>query len=262
MKNRIDERFLRLRGQGRKAFVPYIMAGYPDTEATFNALKLFNDIGADVVELGVPFTDPVADGPVIQAAADEALKKGVTLKRVLKMVKKARRTIEIPIVLMTYYNPVYKMGLESFFMQAHEAGVDGLIVPDLLPDEADDFIKLARGYNISTIFLLAPTSTEKRAKLVVNKSTGFIYYVSITGITGAALKGLSQIKRAVKKLRSMTDKPVCVGFGVKTPSDARAIAEVSDGVIVGSSIVRTMAENPEKLKEYVISLRKAIDEVV
>lgn len=262
MKNRIERRFLELKAEGRKAFVPYIMAGYPDTDATFMALKLFNETGADVVELGVPFTDPVADGPVIQSAADEALRRGITLRKVLKIVKRARRTLDIPIVLMTYYNPVFKMGLEAFFDEARDCGVDGLIVPDLPPDEADDLIKLSRAHNISTIFLLAPTSTEKRIRTVVKNSTGFIYYVSITGITGAALRGVPEIKRAVKKLKEMTDKPVCVGFGVKTPSDAKAIAEVSDGVIVGSSIVKTMTEGPDKLRDYVISLRKAIDEVV
>ncbi len=262
MENRIERVFKQLRSEGRKAFVPYIMAGYPNLNATAWALKLLQDTGADIVELGVPFTDPVADGPVIQAAADEALKQGVTLKKVIQMVRHYRKEISLPIILMTYYNPVFKMGLEAFFKKAASAGVDGLIVPDLPPEEAGEFIATARKYHIATVFLLAPTSTKERIAHVVRASTGFIYYVSITGITGAKLAAIPAIKKALRGVRAYTEKPICVGFGVKTPEDARAIAEVADGVIVGSSIVKLMVDRPSALKSYLNSLREAIDEVV
>ncbi len=256
--NRIEEVFKRLKEKGKKAFIPYIMAGYPSEEDTFNALGLLEEIGADIVELGVPFTDPLADGPVIQAAASEALKNGITLKKVLGIVKKARRHHSIPIVLMTYYNPVFKYGLERFFVDAAKAGVDGMIVPDLPPDEADDFVALAKTHNIATIFLAAPTSTEDRIKLVCNKTTGFVYYVSITGITGSKLTITKEMQKMVSLIKRHTSKAVCIGFGVKKPSQAKEVAQIADGVIVGSSIVKMMASEPERLRKYLISLRKAI----
>jgi len=259
MENRIDKTFKTLRQTSQKAFIPYIMAGYPSIDATLDTLKLLQDIKADIVELGVPFTDPVADGPVIQKASDQALRNGITLSKVLKILKRARRHIKLPVVLMSYYNPIFKMGLERFFKLAKESEMDGIIIPDLPPDEAGQLISLARSSAIATIFLLAPTSTEQRIKKVVKTSTGFIYYVSITGITGAKLSSIESIKHSIQRVRNFTDKPICVGFGIKTAAEAKKIASIADGVIVGSSIVKKMENNPDTLREYLISLKEAIN---
>ncbi len=259
---RISEVFSVLRETGRRAFIPYTMAGEPSLEETPEILRLLQDSGADLIELGVPFTDPLADGPVIQAASERALRRGVTLRKILRMLRKARRTIEVPIVLMTYYNPVFKYGVERFVEDAKEARVEGVIIPDLPPDEAEGFIDVSRRFHLDTIFLLAPTSTEDRIALVAERSTGFIYYVSITGITGARLKGLRHTERMIKRIKGYTDKPVAVGFGVKRPQEARDVSRIADGVIVGSEIVRRLYEGDSGLKEYLISLRKAIDGMV
>ncbi len=256
--NRIEEHLSKLKAQGRKAFIPYIMAGYPDVKTTEKVFSMLQDVGADVVELGVPFTDPLADGPVIQEAASVALKNGLTLKRVLSLLKSLRRSYSLPVVLMTYYNPVYKYGLSRFFRDASKAGVDGLIVPDLPPDEADELIEYSRKYRMATIFLAAPTSTDDRIRLVTERSTGFVYYVSITGITGSKIQITREMEKMIKKIKSYTEVPVCVGFGVKKPQEAKRIAEIADGVIVGSSIVKQMTGDLRKLRKYLRELRKAI----
>ncbi len=260
--NRIEQRFLELKKEGKKAFIPYVMAGDPNLRKTEEVVRLFEECGADIVELGVPFTDPLADGPVIQAASERALKEGVTLKKVLALVRRLRRSVSLPIVLMTYFNPVFKLGVEAFVAEAAEAGVDGVIIPDLPPDEADEVIRLSRKFSLATVFLLAPTSTEDRIALVAERSEGFIYYVSITGITGSELKGLHQMRSMIKKIRNFTDKPIAVGFGVKRPEEAKGVAELADGVIVGSAIVKKLQEGDSTLREYLYSLRKAIDGVV
>ncbi|RMG72849.1 MAG: tryptophan synthase subunit alpha [Nitrospirae bacterium] len=256
--NRIEKHLKELISQGRKAFIPYIMAGYPDIETTVKVFAMLEDVGADVVELGVPFSDPLADGPVIQEAADGAIKNGVTLKRVLSLMKELRKSHRVPVVLMTYYNPVYKYGLSRFFRDASKAGVDGLIVPDLPPDEADELIEFSRRHHMATIFLAAPTSTDERIRLVAENSTGFVYYVSLTGITGSRLEITRQMERMIKKIKRYTHTPVCVGFGVKKPEQARRIADIADGVIVGSSIVKMMDGDLKSLKRYIESLRRAI----
>ncbi len=257
--NRIDKRFKDLKAQKKKAFIPYVMAGDPSLNATKNIVLMFEECGADIIELGVPFTDPLADGPTIQRAAERAQKKGVTLKKVVALVKELRRKTEIPVVLMTYYNPVFKYGDERFFNDAKKAGVDGVIIPDLPPDEADELIRFARKNDIATIFLLAPTSTSERIKKVAASSTGFIYYVSMTGITGTRLLIDSSIGKSIKDIHKITGKPVAVGFGVSNPAEARAVAGISDGVIVGSAIVKKAHEISEKqLKRFLLDLRKAI----
>jgi len=258
MLTRISERFKRLRQQGKKAFIPYVMAGDPSLERTREVVLLFEECGADIVELGVPFSDPLADGPTIQRAAERALKNAVTLKKVVSLVRDLRQTTQIPLILMTYFNPVFKYGTEEFIRDAASAGVDGMIIPDLPPDEAGDFIRLSRKAPLDTIFLLAPTSTEDRIKKVSKASSGFIYYVSITGITGASLLFDGSMDLLISNIRKFTDKPVAVGFGVSTPDDAAAIAKISDGVIVGSAIVKTLHEKPEGLKRFLLSLREAI----
>jgi len=255
---RIGRAFKRLKKDGGKAFIPYIMAGDPSFETTKETILMLEQCGADIVELGVPFSDPLADGPTIQRAAERALKNGVTLRKVIAFVEDIRSSTQIPLILMTYFNPVFKYGSERFIRDASDAGVDGLIIPDLPPDEAADFIKYARKANLDTIFLLAPTSTEDRIRIVAKASKGFLYYVSITGTTGSGLLFDGSMERLISEIKGHTDTPVAVGFGVSTPDDAAAVAKVADGVIVGSAIVKKLHETPDTLKDYVISLRQAI----
>jgi len=255
---RISKKFKRLKQQGKKAFIPYTMVGDPSLERTRDVVLLFEECGADIVELGVPFSDPLADGPTIQRASERALKNGVTLRKVLSFVKDLRQTTEIPLVLMTYFNPVFKYGIENFIKGAGGFGVDGVIIPDLPPDEAGGFIRLSRKSALDTIFLLAPTSTEDRIVKVTKASSGFIYYVSITGITGANLLLDGSMDLLISNIKKYTDKPIAVGFGVSTPEEASAIARISDGVIVGSAIVKRLYETPGELRSYLISLREAI----
>lgn len=255
-KTRIGKRFSKLAKAGGKAFIPYIMAGDPSLERTRELVLMLDRIGADVIELGVPFSDPLADGPVIQQAAERARKNGVVLRDVIALVKDVRADSNVPIVLMTYYNPVFKYGDERFVMDAVEAGVDGVIIPDLPPDEGAALIRLARKHGLDTIFLFAPTSTEGRRKIVARASSGFTYYVSIAGITGALLKLQEDAAEHIKQVRELSGGPVAVGFGVSTPEEAAAVSGIADGVIVGSAIVSRMGD--PALEEFVLSLRAAI----
>jgi tryptophan synthase alpha chain len=258
MLTRISETFKRLNQQRKKAFIPYMMAGDPSLEKTRDVVLLFEKCGADIVELGVPFSDPLADGPTIQRASERALKNGVTLRKVISLVKDLRQVTQIPLVLMTYFNLVFKYGTDAFIKDARSAGVDGMIIPDLPPDEAGDFIKLSRKAALDTIFLLAPTSTEDRIRKVTKAAKGFIYYVSITGTTGATLLLDGSMDLLISNIRKYTNKPIAVGFGVSTPEEAAAIARISDGVIVGSAIVKKLHKTPEELESYLVGLRKAI----
>jgi len=254
----IEKTFRELKKKGRKAFIPYIMAGEPSLEKTGEIIFMFEECGADIVELGVPFTDPLADGPVIQRASERALERGITLKGVLPFIKELRKRTLIPLVLMTYYNPVFKYGEEDFVKDARDAGVDGVIIPDLPPDEAGSFIKLSRKAFLDTVFLLAPTSTTERIKKVARASRGFIYYVSITGITGSRLLLDGSLESSILEIRKYTDKPIAVGFGVSSPEEAAVVSKASDGVIVGSAIVKRINESPDGLREYLFSLREMI----
>lgn len=257
--NRIEKTFRRLRGMNRRAFIPYIMAGDPSLEKTKELVFLLEESGADLIELGVPFTDPLADGPTIQRAAERALKGGVALKDVMALVKDLRPGSDIPLVLMTYYNPVFRYGEERFIKYAKDAGVDGVIIPDLPPEEAGGLLRLSRKADIAVIFLLAPTSTEDRIRKIAGASRGFIYYVSMTGITGSQLLLDGSIEKSVDHIRRITDKPVAIGFGVSTPEEATAVAGISDGVIVGSAIVKKINEDPEGLKSFIKQMREAIN---
>jgi len=256
--SRIEEAFRNLKVMNKKAFIPYIMAGDPSIERTRKIVRVLVKSGADVVELGVPFTDPLADGPMIQRAAERALKAGVTLKKVIRLVWELRKETGIPLILMTYYNPVFKYGLAKFVNDAVAAGVDGVIIPDLPPDEAADLMKPAKAAGLDTIFLIAPTSTRERMKKVAEASRGFIYYVSLTGITGSRISLDGSMDESIHVIRSLTDKPIAVGFGVSTPQDARTVAQIADGVIIGSAIVKKIHESPGDLETFLIELRAAI----
>jgi tryptophan synthase alpha chain len=256
--NRIDKTFKKLKETGRKAFIPYIMAGDPDLQKTMERVLMLEDCGADIVELGVPFSDPVADGPTIQRAAERALEAGASLRKMLAFMKDLRKCSQIPVIFMTYYNPIFKYGEETFVADASDAGVDGLIIPDLPPEEAATLIRCCRSRELDTIFLVAPTSTEERMKKILAASRGFIYYVSMTGITGTKLSPEEHFRNHVGKLREMTGKPVAIGFGISTPEDAVNMAAVADGVIVGSAIVKKFYEDPENARDFIQKLRAAI----
>jgi len=255
--SKITNTFNNIKKAGKKVLVPYIMAGDPTLNDTKRYAAELEESGADMIELGVPFTDPLADGPTIQRASERALAQGTTLRKVLNFVKDIRKDIKIPLILMTYYNPVFKFGIEAFVKEAVSAGDDGIIIPDLIPDEAEDIIVNAKTHGLDTIFLLAPTSTEDRIRKVAKASTGFIYYVSITGITGAKISIDNTMKDTLSKIKTITRKPVAVGFGISTPEQASAAAELADGIIVGSAIVRLISEGKD-IKSFVRALKDAI----
>jgi len=254
----ISQTFARLRREGGKAFIPYVMAGDPSIGRSREIVLLFEKCGADIVELGVPFSDPLADGPIIQRAAERSLRQGTSLRSVISFVREVRGATQIPIVLMTYFNPVFRYGPSDFIRDARGAGVDGVVIPDLPPEEATDFVRSARRLRLDTIFLLAPTSTEERIRKVVHYSSGFIYYVSITGITGAELLLDGSMERSIAQIRQRTTMPIAVGFGVSTPDEAAHVARLSDGVIVGSAIVKRLGDTRESLERYLTALRQAI----
>jgi tryptophan synthase alpha chain len=256
--SRIEKKFREVLGRQGKAFIPYIMAGDPNLGRTRELVGILEECGADIIELGVPFSDPLADGPTIQKAAQRALGEGVTMSRVIGLVGSLRESTQIPIVLMTYYNLIFRYGEESFVRDASAAGVDGIIVPDLPPDEAGVLLSHSKKAGFDIIFLVAPTSTGERIKKVAAMSRGFIYYVSITGITGSKLSVDPSIGSHIAKVRETGRKPVAVGFGISTPEEASQIARIADGVIVGSAIVKRVEDTDEELKRYLNSLRQAI----
>jgi len=244
MSNRIDRRFAALKEECRAALVTFVMAGDPDYERSLSILKALPGAGADVIELGMPFTDPMADGPAIQAAGLRALKSGQNMKRTLSLVREFRSADSAtPIVLMGYYNPIYVYGTDKFLADAKSAGVDGLIVVDLPPEEDQELCLPAREAGLNFIRLATPTTDDKRLPVVLRNASGFLYYVSITGITGAATPDSSKVAQAVARIKRHTKLPVCVGFGVRTAEQARAIARHADGVVVGSALVEAVRTN-------------------
>lgn len=261
---KLDRTFAQLRQCGEKALITYVMAGDPSLQDTEQLVVELEQAGADIIELGVPFSDPIADGPVIQLAAERALRSGTSLRTILSMVAGLRARTKIPLVLMAYYNSIYAFGPERFCQEAAQAGIDGLIMPDMPPDEAGPLKGPAAAAGLPLIFLLAPTSTAERRTFVARQSQGFVYYVSLTGITGAKLLNLADVGKNVEKIRKVTKLPVAVGFGVATPEDAAKVATIADGVIVGSAIVKQIAahrEAPDMVKhvaEFVRSLKTAM----
>lgn len=239
---RIDAKFAELKAQGRKAFVAYVMAGDPNYETSLKLVKGLPGAGVDIIELGLPFTDPMADGSTIQLAGQRALEGGMTLDKTLQIARELRKDDNTtPIVMMGYYNPIYSRGVETFLKQAKEAGIDGLIIVDLPPEEDVELCIPAQKAGLNFIRLATPTTDGKRLPTVLQNTSGFVYYVSITGITGAAEAQASNVAPEVARIKSQTDLPVIVGFGIKTPEAAESIAGVADGAVVGSAIVSELA---------------------
>ena len=242
MSTRLDKRFAKLKSESRSAFVTFITACDPDFDASYEILKGLPAAGADVIELGMPFTDPMADGPAIQASSQRALKSGATLRKTLDLVRRFRTDdAETPIVLMGYYNPIYHMGVDKFLVAAKDAGVDGLIVVDLPPEEDDELCEPAMKAGLNFIRLATPTTDDRRLPAVLANTSGFVYYVSINGITGSASPETRDVAAAVARIKRHTDLPVAVGFGIRTAEQAAAIAAAADGAVVGSAIVSAIA---------------------
>ncbi|MBN8979889.1 MAG: tryptophan synthase subunit alpha [Rhizobiales bacterium] len=243
MTTRIDTKFAELKKEGRAAFVTFVMCGDPDMATSLDIIKALPKAGADIIEIGMPFTDPMADGPAIQAAGLRALKAGMTLKKTLQVVRDFRKSDSAtPIVLMGYYNPIYIYGVEKFLSDAKAAGVDGLIIVDLPPEEDTELCIPAMKAGLNFIRLATPTTDDKRLPAVLENTSGFVYYVSITGITGSAAANATQVSDAVARIKRHTKLPVCVGFGIRTPEAARDIAKAANGAVVGSALVDVMRE--------------------
>jgi tryptophan synthase alpha chain len=260
--NRIENKFRELREFKRAALMPYLPLGYPTLDASRALIRAVADAGADVIELGIPFSDPLADGPVIQRATHIALQNGMTLLKGLRMAFDARAAgVSIPLVMMGYYNPILQFGIEAFAHAAMEAGVDGLIVPDLPPEEAGTLDAACRAHDLDLVFLAAPTSTTARLVKIAEATRGFLYLVSVTGVTGARDQIAADLPDFVARVRAVTEKPVCVGFGIANAETAQRVARIADGVIVGSALVSRIGDGDTAgaAKGFVRQLRDAID---
>jgi tryptophan synthase alpha chain len=263
MTTRIDTKFAALKREGRAGLVTFITAGDPDYETSLKIIAGLPKAGADVIEFGMPFTDPMADGPAIQAAGLRALASGQTMKKTLKLVRAFRALDQdTPVVLMGYYNPVYVYGVEKFLIDAKKAGVDGLIIVDLPPEEDDELCLPAMAHEVNFIRLATPTTDDKRAPAVFKNTSGFVYYVSVLGITGTKAPDLKSVKTNVKRLKTHTSLPICVGFGVKTAAQARIIARDADGVVVGSALVSAIAGSLDKKGKATAKTPKAVHRLV
>ncbi len=265
--NRIDQRFAELKSQGRRALIPFITAGDPGPEHTVGFMHALVEAGADVIELGVPFSDPMADGPVIQKACERALKRGVRLSHLFEIVQEFRQSdTTTPVVLMGYLNPMERIGLEAFADQAAAAGIDGVLTVDMPPEEAEELGPLLKSRGLASIFLVAPTTSEERAATICAHGEGYLYYVSLKGVTGSAILNATDVADHLAPLRRMTDLPLCVGFGIRDGASAAEVGKVADGVIVGSALVSRIAENadtpeaiPGELKAVLGEMRQALD---
>jgi tryptophan synthase alpha chain len=257
--SRITARFEALRCRGDKAFVAFVTAGDPSLERTVEIALELEAAGVDVLELGVPFSDPLADGPVIQRASERALRAGAALRGVLGAVARIRRRSALPIVLFSYLNPLLRYGLGALASDAHEAGVDGVLVTDLPPEEADAWLAVARPAGLDTIFLAAPTSSDERLRRIAGASRGFVYAISRTGVTGEREALSADAMPLVARLRALTDEPVALGFGISTPEQVRAAGSVADGVVVGSALVRFLEAEPHgDIRGFVAELRRQL----
>lgn len=265
--NRIDARFAQLKKRKEAALIPFVTAGDPDIETTLKILRALERSGADAIELGVPFSDPMADGATIQLASERALKSGTSLPRVLKMVRQFRRQSGVPLILFGYYNPFFRYGLNRFVRDAKAAGVDGILCVDLPPEESGDLRRWADVGGLDTIFLLSPTSDAGRIRLAARMGRGFIYYVSVTGVTGARRRFEDHLQTQVARIRRQTSLPIGVGFGISTPEQAAWIASFADAAVVGSALIDVMEKarrNSEKAKRagaFVARLKRAMKRV-
>lgn len=267
--SRITQTFQELGAKGEKALIPYVSCGDPSIEFTEKLVLKLSKAGADLLELGIPYSDPVADGPTIQKASQRALAAGVKLERILQMAASLRGKIQTPLILMTYFNVIYRYGLKQFVDRSLQAGIDGVIVPDLPPEEAGVFKRLMDEVDLDLIFLAAPTSTERRLKKIASLARGFLYCVSVTGVTGSREKINADLATFIERVRLYTDLPLAVGFGIANPLMARQVAQMAEGVIVGSSIIERLEANLALINEqpdvvieeicaYVTELKKAI----
>ncbi|MFC1658277.1 tryptophan synthase subunit alpha [Candidatus Omnitrophota bacterium] len=244
--NRIEKKFRELKKKNRKALIVFITAGFPNFAITEKLVLELERSGADIIELGVPFSDPLADGPVIQESSRVSLEAGTNLTRILSLVRSLRKNTQVPICLMTYYNLIFCFGKKRFLKLAKSSGVDGIIIPDLPPEEDRGFVSDCRKYGIDTIFFLSPTTAAKRMPMINSFSRGFIYYVSLTGVTGVRESLPADLVRHLKAIRKHTDKPVCVGFGISRAQQVRQINRYADGVIVGSAVIKKIQQNKGK----------------
>jgi len=246
---------------GYKALIAYLTVGYPNMETTYEVASILSNEGCDIIELGIPFSDPLADGVTIQKASYQALQQGITPQVCLEVAYQLHQKIATPLVFMTYYNPVFNFGLEAFCQASVRAGIDGLIIPDLPPEEGGELEAITSKLKLDLIYLLAPTSTEERISMVAKRSQGFIYLVSLTGVTGVRQTLPPELEDFVKRVKQKTRQPLCVGFGVSTSEQARRVARVADGVIVGSRLIQLIEEDTthSSLKAFILSLRKALD---
>ncbi len=259
MSDAIARAFARARSQGRAVFMPFLTAGFPDPESFLDILAVLADEGADLIEVGLPFSDPLADGPVIQAASRQALESGVTPPAVLDLLARAGARAGCPLALMTYYNPVWRMGPARFAAGARQAGAAGVIVPDLPPEEAQEWLAAARGEELDTIFLTAPTTTQARLGVIAAQSRGFVYHVAVTGVTGSAHQDQDHVLADLARIKAAVDLPVALGFGVSRPDQAARLARAADGVIVGSALVKAVAEQPTRAGQVAAAGRLARD---
>lgn len=260
MSTRIEEKFLELSREKRKGLITYVMAGDPSISASEKIINSLPKAGADILEIGMPFSDPAAEGPTIQAAGLRALKAGTKLKNVISLVKNFRKKNDsTPVVLMGYYNPVYTYGVEKFCKDAKTAGVDAVILVDLPPEEENEFVDIAVKYDIKLIRLIAPTTNDERLAMISKNAGGFLYYISVAGITGTKSANIKLLKERVTHLKSQTRLPLAVGFGIKTPEQAKAISKFSDAVVVGSALVEAIAKGKSAAAEKLVkSLRRAL----
>ena len=261
--NRIDKKFEVLKGEGRKALITFITAGDPDIETTYDIVLAIEEVGADIIELGIPYSDPLADGPTIQASSQRALNKGVKIPDIMKIVEKIRLKSDIPLVYLVYYNSIFKYGIQKFLKESKDVGIDGLIIPDLPIEERKDILEEADKYDIYLIPLVAPTSKE-RIKLITENGKGFVYCVSITGVTGAREDIETDIEEYMKTVSQYTNMPKAIGFGISTPEMAKKLKDFSDGIIVGSALVERIAKgyNKSEMLQEVKSFVSILKEVL
>lgn len=263
--SRISKTFEKLRSEGKKALIPFITAGYPDINTTEKFIYELEKSGADLIELGVPFSDPMADGPIIQMASERSLANGTNLKMILALVKKVRMKTDIPIILMGYYNPFFIYGLKRVSRDAKDAGVDGVLIVDLPPEEAGEMKVQTDSAGLDIIFLLTPTSDDERINLITKNATGFIYYVSLTGVTGIRSELDRDIRKQITNIKRKTNLPIAVGFGISSPVHAKMVSKWADAVVVGSAIIkivensRTKKQMVKRVSQFVQDLKKAMN---